>query len=212
MRAAWLGAVGCLLTVAIGWGTLAPLPPTVSFVYLVPLVLAGIGLVLQSTAGRGLGTLGTWVGEDSWLHVPLVLLGWTLIAVGTTGLLRLPSAATVQLARLTTTLPTFCAGPAAERVERDLLPTLEAVDMRMEVVVGPVHDDAERALRTTLPRCVDRLAEAAVDPAGTHTSWRLLRDWLVAHPDWVTVPPDLASRPLPPRTHRPKPRPVQVDL
>lgn len=212
MRSAWVGGSVCVLTIVIGLLTLDRLPPTVGPVFLVPTLLAGIGLVMQSTAGRGLGTLGALLSEDSWGHVPLVLLGWTFITLGTLGLLRLPSAGAVAVLRLTETLPTACEGPPPVRVPLNLLPTFIALDKHLATVEGSIHSTGVHALQEVMPRCVRHLQAALDAPDGTHGSWGLLRQWMVEHPRYGILEPALVNTPLRPQTHRPKRPPVQLDF
>lgn len=212
MKSAWIGGVLCVLTIVVGVFTLDRLPPTIGPLLLIPPLLAGIGIVLQSTAGRGLGTLGHLVGEDSWVHVPLVLLGWTLITIGCLGLLRLPSTGAVAVLRLSQTLPDACVGEAPDRVPLELIPTLDALDQRLATLQGAVRRTGVDALRELVPRCGGQLESALEAPEGTHGSWGLLREWIVEHPEYGSLKPAVVAKPLRPRRHRPRRPSVQLDL
>ncbi|MCA9567006.1 MAG: hypothetical protein KC656_04150 [Myxococcales bacterium] len=210
-----LASVATGLTAAVvllGWVTLDPLPPTVGPIHLVPVLLLGIGLALEGAVGQEHGLLSGVLGGSRVAYTIVGLAGLALVAVGAVGLGKLAPAGAGGVLQGSRALEGHCRGEPSERVDRELLPLLERLQADLPGQSHSAREAGEAALREHLPRCVDQLAVALEDPDGTHTSWRLLRDWLVAHPDLVEVPAAVRSAPVRPRVHEPARRPVQLDL
>lgn len=205
-----VGVFGVVALVLGGlWGP--ELPPDVGLVVLVPLFLAGVALFLQGAVAHGLGLLAG-MREDHPVHLLLQVVGAGLIVLGLLGFAKLPPAGARDTVRLSGALASVCAGEPGVRVERQLLPMLDRLHEELARQDGAVRARAVEALETHLPRCVAQTREAFADPRGTHTSWSLLRAWMVAHPDLVEVPDELRDAPFERRRHRPVRRPVAVEL
>lgn len=206
MNLARLAGLPAVLVVFVGLALLPPLSPSIDLLLVVPMLLAGIAILLAGLTSGGTGEEPT----PAW--TVLAVLGWSLVAAGVLGLLKLTPAGARTVLDGAEQLHDHCQGPASVRVDRDLLPLLESLDRSLAGQPESVRAVGASALSTTLPRCLAQLATALDEPEGTHGSWGMLRDWMVAHPEWVAVPEDLASKPLRPREHRPHRAPVSVDL
>jgi hypothetical protein len=153
--------------------------------------------------------LGTVLAEDSPIHTLLVLIGWALIGAALLGLMKLPPAGAADVVVLTRQLEQICRTPHADRADLRLLTQLQALERRLPDQAHALRAEAHAALQTNLPRCLERIDEAAADPRGTHTSWRKVYEWIAEHPEHVgqrTLP----HRTFRPRTHRPKRPPLEV--
>ncbi len=208
--AAWAGAALCAVFSVVGLLFLEPLPPWIGPLQLLPAGALGVGLVLHSTAGREWNALQ--IPPQSILHPVLVMVGWALIAVCLTGMGKLAPAGAGEALLLARRLDEHCHGPPEVRIERRLLPELERLEQLLPHQPTWIRQRVEAALRAHLPRCAEQTRQAYADPEGVHRSWRLLRDWLAAHPQWVELPRELLQAAPRPRAYRPASPVVDVAL
>jgi hypothetical protein len=161
-----------------------PLPPTTTPLLVVPPLCLGLYLAVASTWIRDVGLYGSllsWAPEP--VHAGMQAVGTGLVALAMWTVLSLPPAGAGRVARALPELDAFCVGPPDVRLERRVLPRVEALlDARSAQSVA-LQSELDAALTRLFDRCGQQAAVAFRDPQGTHASWRRLRDWLADHPD-----------------------------
>lgn len=185
-----LGALA-LGGVLVGIPLAEPLPASVSPWFLVPPGLLGLYVAVASTWIRDQGVYGALLGRlPTAGHVGVCALGFTLVGASVLGFAKLPSAAALEAERLGAGLERFCAEPAGERVDRELLPAVERLHTLRGALRGSARDALDVRLRDLGARCLPVVRGAIADPRGSHVSWRRLRDALGAVPELRVQPDD----------------------
>jgi hypothetical protein len=211
-----MAAITALLVLLARWG-LEPLSPFATPLYAVPPFFLGLYLVIGAMWIRDLGLYGAVATRlPPSAHAGLLGLGFGLVGLALWILLALPPAGAAGIARA---LPTFegrCQGTPGVRVERELLPTVEAVLRDRDRQSASLRARVDGTLRTLMTRCGEQARVAFSDPRGTHSSWRRLREWLEAHPELHDLPPGDPLWQLPWNERLAEPRlegiPVPVEL
>jgi hypothetical protein len=197
-------SMAVLTAVAVGVGAWAldPLPPTFTPLWVVPPVLGGLYLAVAAAFIRDQGLYGALFGHaPRAVHVGLCALGFALLGGGCLALLKLPPAGAVAVVHGGSALDGFCRADADERLERDLLPTVEALIELRPGQGRALIQTLDGQIRALAERCLPSLRAAFEDPRGTHVSWVRWRDLLVEHPTYRPTP---ATDPLWTAPHRPR--------
>lgn len=174
-----------------------------------PLLLLGVYVAVASTWIQDDGPYGALLaGSPPLAHAAARTLGFVAIGVALHAIGSTPPAGTRAAYAHAAALDPLCRAPSGERVERPLLPALDAVlDARGRL--PRAAPDLDASLTALAARCLPHLRDAFDDPRGTHPSWRTLRDRFAAHAELLGLPPDdpLWTRPWrarePSAQHRP---------
>ncbi len=201
-----VGVVAALLVVE-------PLSTDASVLYAIPPLVLGLYGVVSATWIRDLGLYGRVFGRlPSAVHVGLCAASFVLVGGAVVYLAKQPRAGTAAVVRALPVLSERCVGEPGDRLERDVLPTVERLLVLRETQPDSVVTALDAELGRLMERCVVQLRVAFSHPEGTHASWRRLRTWLEAHPDIAQVP---AGDPLWSMPYRKRERarpPVRLDF
>lgn len=162
---AWLSLGLAAAVVVGGIVLLEPLPPTVTMLWGLPPLVAGIGLWITATFGHDVDWYGR-ITRGLPVHGVVRVVSALVAAGGLLWLAKQPGAEAGPKERVYQALKQHChqAGP---RVERHLLERLHLA-----------RDYGEDRWDPVLARCLERTREAFARPEGTHRSWKQLRDFL----------------------------------
>ncbi len=214
----WLaGFVVCALLGV--WGALrvsAPLPPGTTPLLVVPPLCIGLYIAVAGTWIRDVGLYGSLLGwAPDVVHTGMQAVGAALVGLAIWMVASLPPAGAGQVANAIPELEAFCTGAPDVRLERRVLPRVEALLAIRGNQSQALQDALDAALVDLFDRCAEQGRVALADPDGTHASWRRLREWLAEHPDVHGLNADhpLFTTAWRPRRARPSPSaPVPVIL
>ena len=177
---AGVGALGVLGALQVT----GPLPPSTTPLWVVPPLCLGLYLAVASTWIRDVGLYGSLLAWAPWpLHAGMQAAGVGLVGLSVWMVASLPPAGAGQVAASIPQLEAFCEGPPEVRLERRVLPTVEALLALRDAQSEALQQELDAALVALFTRCAAQAQVALADPDGTHASWRRLRDWLSEHPD-----------------------------
>lgn len=197
----WISLALGLVVVGLGALLLEPLPPTVTLLWALPPLGAGIGLWITATFATEQGWYGALTARvPAGFHGAVQVISALLVAGAALWLLRQPNAQAAPLERALFALQSHCEA-TTERTGRNLLPLLEVVEEALPSQRSGPRAAAEARLARVQQRCLERTREAFAAPEGTHRSWGLLRDWLHDHPHGLPANDPLWTAPLRPLEH-----------
>lgn len=206
----WVSLVG-LAAGGVMWVTPSQPPNTV--LWALPPFFIGLYIATSATWMRQVGLYASIAGEaPTPVHVGLQLVGVLLVAGAALFVVLLPTPGDRRAHQHLTQLESLCHGEPAQRVQRQLLPSLNALIELRATRDSRLQAEIDRALTTSLTRCTRQLETAFGSEQGAHISWRRLRDWSVQHPTHGPTSPVHDAPWIPLQRTRPAPQSVEIDL